>query len=235
MKVDIGGLIQNITANPKPVVLIDTCTLLDIVRIPIREEGKAEQIIKGAGELLNYAKQGDLYLSVTNTVQYEYNNNFNDVFSEAKTKAIKLEQQTKHYVLASSLAGVPITGAGPFDPDALLTALSNLANDILKTAFVIDNDDACGGRAYTRSMLGVAPASRGKPEHKDCNIIEHYLEIARRLKQSSFAEKIAFVTSNSNDFGSMPSPRNPLDQDFQAVNLLYGNNFKWAVNKLTQP
>src|SRR5471030_7143 len=161
MRFDIGVIAQKIIAAPKPVLLIDTCSLLDIVRIPTREDDKAEQIIKGAMGVLDRAKHGDLYLAIADTVHYEYHDNLETVLGEAKDMATKRERQAKHYVLASGLAGLPIAGPGPFVPEILLGILSQLATNIVNAAFVIDSDNMCNGRAYARSVQGRAPASKG--------------------------------------------------------------------------
>lgn len=230
MSHELMELAQAIVQNPKPLILIDTCSILDIIRVPIREELNAEQLIGGAQSLLENALGGKIYLAITSTVRIEYDTNLPEVQDGLKSLAEKREKQAKHYVLSTSLAGLPIAGAGPFAPDTLSGVLSQLAADIVSHTYEIEGSDACSGRAMGRVVGNQAPASKGKSEAKDCHIIEHFLELARSLRSLGFSEKIAFVTSNSNDYGKIGDLRPPLEDQFRVVDLHYVNNFRWALN-----
>lgn len=86
----------------------------------------------------------------------------------------------------------------------------------------------------TCSLLNVArqaPSDWGKSESKDCVIVEHYLKLAALLRQSRFTKAIIFITSNKKDYGSALILKPPLNIEFETQNILYCNNFRWAVNQ----
>jgi hypothetical protein len=82
---------------------------------------------------------------------------------------------------------------------------------------------------------GIAPSSKGKPEYKDCHIVEHFLELARMLRSGGLTEKIVFVSSNTEDYGKGPDGRPPLDAEFRAVQLQFVTDIAWAESQLPPP
>ncbi|MFZ2999753.1 MAG: PIN domain-containing protein [Undibacterium umbellatum] len=229
MSVDINTIAQQISHDPKPLVLIDTCSLLDVVRVPIREENNATQIILGALKLLDLALQNKVYLAITSIVRAELESNLGEVRDEVLKLATRREKQVQHYVLCSKLAGLALQGADAFAIAALRDKLTDMVFGILAKSFEIKGDDACSGRAMKRVITNQAPASKGKNEAKDCDIIEHYLELAGLLRQSGFSKAMCFVTANSNDYGKPGEMRSPLDAQLKAWNIEYVNNFQWTV------
>ncbi|HVC81611.1 MAG TPA: hypothetical protein VNL35_14050 [Chloroflexota bacterium] len=126
---------------------------------------------------------------------------------------------------------------GAFAPLHLGEALHQLALDLLDAAVRIEEDQTCILNARTRVVHDIAPASRGKNEYKDCEIIEHYLAVCHRLHGSNFPFRTVFLSSNIKDYGDATSEnklRTPLDVEFDAVNLIFTSNFEWANHLLTR-
>jgi hypothetical protein len=69
--------------------------------------------------------------------------------------------------------------------------------------------------AYDRISANIRPARRGKDSAKDCLILETYLEVVTRLRAGGFTEPVAFLTTNSDDYGERGIP-NRLHPDLAA-------------------
>lgn len=84
------------------------------------------------------------------------------------------------------------------DVELVITRLVELGQRMLAASLQIERLADCERRAVQRSIANVPPASKGKPELKDCLIIEHYLEFCRHLPPTI---PRVFVSSNVNDYG----------------------------------
>lgn len=234
MTYDVAHAAQIIGASQKPLLLIDTCSLLDIVRTPVRETLNANHI-QGSVDVLSNLAAGNLHVAVTTTVLTEFHEHLQATCEELEKHAKGLEAKTANYVRASSIAGLPLAAFGSLGGQALSNKLSQYATDLLASAVIIERDRDCGHRAHDRVEIHHAPASRGKSESKDCLIIEHFLDLVQRLRRSGYTKKTVFVTNNSNDYGPPNAPLPPLNSQFTAAGITYCNNFSWAVKEVLTP
>lgn len=230
MKCNISQAVDAVISKGKPVLLIDTCSLLDVVRVAYRKNIKHSHLV-GAEKLLEKAENNELLLVITDTVEKEFNDNSLDVCIELEKHITKLETENQRLINTieslnlsykfniHNLSGVKL-------PDTIREILDK----ILEKALIVDRDLGCSDKAHNRVERNQAPSRRGKSESKDCLIIEHYLMLATELRNANFQEKIIFITSNSNDYGEISSLKPPLDTEFSKVKIEYCNNFSWALN-----
>jgi hypothetical protein len=100
---------------------------------------------------------------------------------------------------------------------------------VLAASHQLKRLDLCEKRAVQRSINNIRPASKGKPELKDCIIIERYLKLCRQLPPTITR---LFISSNVNDYGKSLSLFSPLDQEFGAVGLNWALSFAHAHSML---
>jgi len=224
---NIEAIVQHISENPAPVLLIDTCSLLDIIRVPHRANIHISHL-EGAKNLLRVQH----HLVVTKTVEIEYMHHLTPTCIELERYVLKFASNGERIINALESMDLDyqfyISNIEKLD---LVQKLKSISDGILNKALIIEKDSQCIDKANTRTELYQAPARRNKSESKDCVIIEHYLKLAKLLQQNTFSKKIVFITSNSNDYGSAPNPKPPLDTEFVAQNVFYCNNFKWALSQ----
>lgn len=234
MNCDIQTAAQIIGASSKPLLLVDTCSLLDVIRAPVRDKLNPDHI-KGGIDILNKIAAGDLHMVVTSTIRTEFNEHLSTTCDDLEKTAKSLEEKTAHYVRASTIAGLPLMTTGSLRGATLSKKLSQYSTDLLAQSIILNRDLDCGHRAHDRVEVHYAPASRGKSESKDCLIAEHFLELVRRLRNAGYTRKAVFVTNNSNDYGPPNAPRPPLDSEFVSAKIVYCNNFSWAVSEALKP
>lgn len=223
---------EGILSGPAPVLLLDTCSIIDLVRVPIRQTrvdllGAAQKLLARVN-----ANPRQLWTVVNQQVVQEWQDNAFKVAGEVAAAMSVTEDAARRLVAAArDLAPgqrVSTFSLGGLRLDSLLVARSR---SLLEGAVALTDDDACLQRALGRMRSGRAPSSKGKPEYKDCHIIEHFLELARRLRSSGFTNSIAFVSSNTEDYGKSPGLP-PLDAEFRAVQLQYVTDIAWAESQL---
>lgn len=217
-------------ADPAPVVFVDTCALLDVVRAPLRSGGNASA--SGAKALIARASgvPRSVWLIAADVVVHEYRRHLEPTVAEVTVMINEAERLSRVLVETASVI-VPGCNLKSFSVSefGVERRLAMLSEALVTELRIVTADDAeCEVRAYGRVVRKYAPADRGKPEQADCIIIEHYLEFARQLRAGSFRLPICFVSSNTNDYGKPGALRDPLSGDFDEVAMKFVTNLAWA-------
>jgi hypothetical protein len=227
---DISQAVQHIAAKANSLLLIDTCSLLDIVRVPLRSNINHSHI-QGAIDIVKKVKSGHISLAVTDTIVTEFRAHLAPVCTELEGHIRTLESKNLSIINAMESVGLSYQfNINGLADQKLPEKLRELAENLLSSAFTLQRDKECGNRAHDRVDLLRAPASKGKSESKDCLIIEHFLELVKQLRETGYNEKVVFVTNNSKDYGQPGALLPPLGLEFKKVQIEYCNNFAWALS-----
>jgi hypothetical protein len=218
-----------VRAADRPVLFLDTCVLIDIIRATLRCLGT--NYVQRAIELRGFLTGAppSCTLVVASMVQTEWHNNAPNTREDVRSHLIKIQTQAQHFHDACGVLGLGLGYGLPAYPAGNLhDRLFDLSAQILGLAICLDPDGGCATRAIGRVLANLPPSRQGG-EMKDCVIVEEYLELTRQLRANGFARKCVFCTSNTNDSGA-PDPR--LAADFAAVNLIFTTNLPWAVHEI---
>ena len=228
MAVDITSIVNSILADPKPVIMFDTCALLDIIRCGSRDNISPE-VITSAIELVN---SSDKWLLACNVVEVEWNNNVSLVEEELVKQvnrthksalvfkgALDKTESLEKWVYQKSIVDY-----------GLETELKKISKSLLDKIDIITEDPNCLSKASSRLINNLPPASKGKSEFKDCLIFEHCLEVGVKLKFAGFKNTVIFVSSNKSDFGKPFDSTSSLYSEFQNSKILYVGDIRTAAN-----
>jgi hypothetical protein len=219
-----------ILANPAPVLLLDTSSVLDIIRVGGRESCPP-QLIEAAKEIVALASQSPprLWIVTAELVQNEWNDHCGRVEIETRKRINELDRNIKGLTeVLRYLGSVPPVGVTVFSGHAIESQLTSLAASLLSAATIIQRDDGCSALANRRAIMCWAPASKGKDSVRDCTIIEHYISVCQQLVEAGFNSKCVFVSSNVNDYGKGGRPLPPLDEHFRVARIEYVTDLAWA-------
>jgi hypothetical protein len=231
----IAQVVTAFAANPLPVLILDTCVLLDVVRAPARVGGV--NTVLAARELLANAQPpgNRIYLAVTEVVATEWRSNLTETRRDAEAGASNFLTVNDlvpqlNYLPLFTPAGIP---PGLAFAAGLAGQLEQLSSDLLGSAACLARDADCLSRALDRVLNQTRPAHKKGKGVKDAIILEHALELSRRLG-SVFAASRYFVSSNTNDFADSPLSRlHPnLRSDFATASLEYAPSLSDAVTQL---
>src|SRR5271165_1230003 len=212
--------IPSIVSAGLPVLCIDTCSLLDIMRDPTRDTVKPDDR-QAAIELVTIAESGGLACLIADQVSIEFAEHDRPVQEEAKQNLLKVRQQIERINKLSAVYGAP--GA---------LSLRHLDDHVTRARAVVErwlarleNVKPSAGmpaKAFARVNAGLAPAARGKESSKDCLVYETYLEAVTALRSGGLLKPIVYLSSNTKEYLTESKVLKPdIVKDFGTLNLQY--------------
>lgn len=192
----IADIVTAVTTTPAPVLFLDTCVLLDVVRSPIRN--KASEV-EFARQFLACAQKSPktVHLLVASPIPIEWTTNRVSGVNDCTT-ALQACNAVSSICIQLGLPPVPVL------PAAVLTMphrLEQLASDLLAACATIEDDPVALGRAVDRIFNSRHPVKRPHSQGaKDAVILEHAVETTVALRGAGFTGICLFVSSNTKDF-----------------------------------
>lgn len=222
-------VVGRVCAIERPVIFVDACSLLDVVRDPTREKFSGGHLA-AAQEVLVWAegKPASVSVLLTEQAHREAMENVERVEREAAQALERLDGSIRKVAEIGRVLGLPdVREPTKFAEIGIGAAARRIFDRFLAAASIVDDEVASKARAMTRVSEGRAPASPGKQSAKDCLVIETCLYVARELRGAAFGGKMLFLTSNTTDYTS--GPRGSLHQDltgeFAAVQMDLAREF----------
>jgi hypothetical protein len=207
-----------LTTSPRPVVCLDTCVLLDLVRTllgsPVGPVENLEAAIALTGAAAGTPSRAAVV--VTDLVRVGWAQSLADTRPEAVVPNASAAVDRFYHLFDAAKA---LRRTMPPAPDfttfpSLVVDLIAVPQSLLGVALTIDRDPACAGRALDRVVNKVKPAANGKA--KDALHLEHYLELSRLIGGTGVATRRAFVSSDKEAFWAGKKPPAKPDPDLQA-------------------
>lgn len=211
-----------------PVLCLDSCTALDLLRNPAREEIRPHERT-AAVELLDAAERGRLAVLMADQVAHEIGDNLPSVEDDAAKGLRKLVAQVVRVQALDQVYG----GTGQLNLDHLddhVARARAVFDRWLACAMPARQGDEVAARAFRRVTQGRTPARKGKESMKDCVVVETYLEAVARLRAAGLAGPAVFASSNVSDYAGAAGSalRSDLAEDFAAVDMAYAPNLAAA-------
>ncbi len=183
----------DLLAAPRPVVFVDTCALLDIVRAPLRD---LTVTVRAGGDLQVLAAAGSVRLFVQDTVSREWNDNLPAARRDGE---MGIRAFTATWQIAADL-GQPAPPLPALPPGTLIDDLEQLSRNLLAVATVLDRDYAGMSWAIDCVAAKRKPSSAKGPV-KDCHILGHALCLSASLG-AAYPNSLVLVSSNRSDFAA---------------------------------
>jgi hypothetical protein len=218
--------VADLIAAPRPILFLDTCTLLDIVRAPLRDLTAA---VRAGVELRALAATGTVRLFVQDIVPGEWADNLPAARrdGEAGVRAFIATWQ-----IAADL-GQPAPPLPALPPGTLIDELEQLSHDLLVAADTLDRDHAGMSWAIDRVAAKQKP-SAAKGTVKDCHILGHSLRLSTLLAAAGYPNWRLLVNSNRSDFAAPNATvfHPDIVPDAAAAGLRYAISLEAAVADL---
>lgn len=216
-----------------PVLCVDTCTVLDVVRDVTRESVTPADVNAGLA-LLAMAEAGSgLTVLMAEQVSLEIAGNVVNVEQEAQAALEKFLDQAQRIHDVAGAYGAQ----GPLQVRHLVGHVSRarpVLDRWLQVAQVVPHNDGVSSRAFRRVNEPRTPARRGKESMKDCVIVEAYIEAASQLRAAGMTAPMVFASSNTKEYFA-PNTRHlqgDIAADLVAVGLEYAPNWGAAKHSL---
>jgi len=218
-----------IVGSPAPILFIDTCIFLDIVRSPVRDNIDANSA-QLAQTLCTYAQKTprEVWLVTSATVRAEWLENIPNVKLEVSREIRKLEKRRRHFLSSAAAANSVQYAYGISEGSLQLEArLESISRALLDECLVIAPEDIHLIRAMQRIKQYRPPSRRGKSEPKDCEIFEVFLGLCGEFRTTGFHEKLLFASSNTTDYAGDNAAG--IEQELNEVNGKFVDSLPWAV------
>lgn len=225
--------LDEIVSAQVPLILPDTCILLDILRSPRRDSVDARSVVSAKAIAEAVKVTGSVASVVASQVHDELSDNRETVRRETEDGLRKLQTELQRIDGWSGALGVN----GRADVSHGLNAVSRcelILADWVDASLASPTTDALTGRAHRRMMQRATPARQGKDSFKDCLVVETYLAVAAELRTKGYAGQIIFASSNTAEFVERPGSQLHADiaQEFAAVGIDYTRALHEAAYRL---
>jgi len=216
-----------------PILCLDTCIVLDLMRDPTRKTVRAHERQAALDLLMVAESRKQLIVLIADQVKLELTEHLDSVQEEATQAIENLRSLVVRIEAVASIYG----GVGSAD-------LSHLDDHCARARKIVDRwimvatpalqSPDIASRALTRLNKAQTPARKGKDSMKDCVVVETYLDLVRKLRAGGHKAAAVFASSNVKDFaeetGSTPKP--DLASEFAALRLEYAPNMAVAKHHL---
>jgi len=230
--IDAAEAVRRITATGAPVLCLDTCALLDLMRDPTRDKFGGGHAAAGLA-LLARAEMTPptLSLIIAEQVGTELADHMDRIQTESEQVLRRLDATMNRACDVLAAYGLVPSPAGPnLSSLNFPIAARAIVERFIRVAHTVQEEESFLTRAWARVRAGTAPAARGKQSIKDCVVVETYLHVARALRSGGFAGKILFLTTNTADYaeGARPQLHSGLVADFTGPQLTFATDFLMA-------
>jgi hypothetical protein len=170
-----------------PVLCLDTCSLLDVMRDPTRESAHPHDR-QAALDLVQPAEAGRLTCLVADQVALEFAEHDLGVQEEARQNLMKLRRQIERVDRVAAVYGA--TGS---------VRLDHLDDHVARARALVGRWLA---QVVQVTPTSAVPAAKGKDSSKDCLVYETYLEAVATLRAGGCQAPIVFLSSNTREYVS---------------------------------
>lgn len=233
----IDKAVERICALNIPVLILDTCVLLDIVRVPLRAKTskRANSVLHSSLRIRDMviSREQAAIIVIPPIVPKEWGDNIDKTVEEVKKHLYKLDSSLDVALTGCELVNIPVKQRlDALDKLGLEKKLEEVSRELLYSGLWLDEDNdiyLCGSKRATNRM---APGENGLV--KDCIIYQHSLELLIRLRKNSFSRKCLFMTSNTEDFCLGPKfiPKEPIAEELKQVSTGFATRWDQAYWKL---
>lgn len=205
-----------------PVLLPDTCILLDLLRSPRRENVDGNAMLAGKAIRDGVAESEVIGCVVAEQVRNELNDNLQSVLDQTNVELGRLRDEIARIdKWAEALGQASQTQIGHFS--ACIPVAEAIMWDIVNSAINHAITQDIKLNALGRVMAGRTPAQPGKDSTKDCVVVESYLDVATNLRNLGHTADIVFASSNTKEFlsGTPRALNADIAAEFATLNIQY--------------
>lgn len=213
----VGDVCSQILANPSPVLFADTCSILNIIN-SLHMHSLPDKYAMSARDLIHLHER-NVWLVTNQNVKEEWDDNIDAVIETMKKEVLKADRNISSMIaVTNALLNASYAVPQKISDLSMSIHMRALSEKFLDKCLLLERTDQHTIKAMQRVRKNEAPARKGKPEPKDCEIVESFIELGQKLRSIGFEGRLLFFTANKDDFGTSRNPKPPLDRQFSDVN-----------------
>lgn len=220
---------QHVVSWNIPVLFLDTCVILDILRDPQRPK-ITPSCVAASLYLLQRLREETLVSVISDVVLDEFHGNAEKVSQETCSSVVNiLESTNREWKVKldrlASLFGLELNNHESFAKEYIENA-RRCADEWLCENYVIGRTSDIKQAAQSRINSNLRPASRGRESRSDCEILESLLAMTKDCRKRGLEDHvpILFISSNTRDFAQTGMIHPDIAPEFQLLNIRYFTN-----------
>jgi hypothetical protein len=225
---------SHIDSEKKTVIFWDTCSLLDIIRLPLPDRKNSINTLQNVIEIKDKIVSEEIISLSSQLCVREFNDHVENWIKIVETESKRLSKTHNNFIGFINKINVGLT-IPPIDLSAY--KIEDLLSQIIlaitsKTKFVSE-DDTFASFAHFRTTQKIPPA-KVKGEYKDCYVWGTCLEIRNTSIDKSYLYN--FMSSNVTDYADSNKTDfvTEIKNEASLNSINYFPNFKIAYGKLKQ-
>jgi hypothetical protein len=223
--------VHSIASSGIPILCIDTCSILDIMRDPTRTTARPHDHRAALG-IVAAIEAGRLICLVADQVATEFAAHDKGIQEEAERNLKNLRDQIMNVNELSEVYGSLGTIQLAHLDDHVARARA-VVGRLLSRVEAVKPSAIVPTNAFVRVNRNIAPARQGKESSKDCLIYETYLEAIGNLRTAGALQTIVFLSSNTNDYQTVGNILKPdIAAELDPLNCTYAPNISVAKRAL---
>ena len=226
---------SKVLEHPVPILFPDTCSLLDLIRIPFREKDSRQAVrqLQAAQIIHENIAQKNVWVILPSLIKNEWHDNEPSTSEELGNHLTKIDRLNSIVIDILEFFNNPLPCTMKFADKNIEQMLRDISKSLLDKSIAIQSDPECEKKAYSRVIGNKPPATKGG-QLKDCTIIEHIFELTKLLDLEEFEKPRVFLSSNTNDYCINRTILKPeLATEFESCKLSFSNSWEWANNQLS--
>lgn len=224
-----SAAIHHIDTVKKPVIFWDTCSFLDIIRLPIPERKQSAAVIGKVIEIKNKIVSKDIVSLSSVLCVREFNDHIENYVKMVELASKNLSGSFNNFIdfiNKIQLGATPIPSVD-LSVYKLEDQLCLIIHAIINETLFVSEEDSFAQFAHFRTKNKIPPA-KVKGEYKDCYIWGSCLELRQSSSDKSYP--FYFLSSNVTDYGVKNSSDFVTEIKHEATinNITYFSNFNIA-------
>ncbi|POD96799.1 hypothetical protein BV924_02655 [Pectobacterium odoriferum] len=214
-----------------PVLCLDTCVFLDLIRDVTRDSILVHNIKAGVDLLSKAEANNSVIVLMAEQVKLELSDNEQSVEDELTTSLSRFKSRVKK--VSDIVSAFGFNGELSIDNlDGHVSRAKNILERWKRISYLVPQNTAIVNSAYRRVSLSITPARKGKDSMKDCVVTETYLDISRELRELGLTAPIVFSSSNTKDYFISNKLADDLATDFSRYGIQYSTGLGEAKHLL---
>ena len=216
---------STISTRTRPVVFIDTCNILDLIRGQ-REPFNGDQA-SAAVQIIELAETGRLTIALPAQVLTEFHGNIVEVRAGGVRSIDDLTGKLSQHLAVMRAFGTSVPPMPQPSSAQYIAAADTIINRLMTTAIVSTATADVTTKASDRVINGRAPAASTKQSFKDCVVIESVFEIVSLARAVGYEQEAFFLSANLTEYGDdtkrLLHPQ--LEPEFSALRMNFVKNY----------
>lgn len=221
-------LIDKLYSDAKDIILLDTCSLLDIIRVPKRYN--LEPLIAGKQIIANCNNNFNVVLP--SLITSEWRDNVANVCDETQRELRNINGNMNFMSDVFQNIGLESFNILDITRFDIEIELKKIAEKIIENSLILDINDTddleqIKLKALKRVINKVPPSRQGKDSTKDCIVYEECIAIGEALRSIGFNKKMVFISSNTNEYNN-----DLIKVELQSYQINYTSTLNWGVHEI---